>query len=58
MRGCATCCGAHGGQHGERWNVQERSRDTSRAEALRALAGGVTACGACRPDTELGYFGG
>ncbi|MFG3076369.1 DUF6233 domain-containing protein [Streptomyces sp. NPDC048225] len=57
-RGCGACCGADGGQHGECWNVQERSRCTSRAGALWALVAGVTACGACRPDTELSYFDG
>ncbi|MFI0135567.1 DUF6233 domain-containing protein [Streptomyces luteogriseus] len=27
-----------------------------RDEALQALADGVKACGACRPDSELGFL--
>ncbi|WP_434092378.1 DUF6233 domain-containing protein [Streptomyces flaveolus] len=40
------------------WNAAKRSKGIPRAEALRALAGGVKACGACRPDSELGYLEG
>ncbi|MEU9558004.1 DUF6233 domain-containing protein [Streptomyces fumanus] len=40
------------------WNAGKRSRGISRDEALRALADGVKACGACRPDTGLGYLEG
>ena len=38
------------------WNSGKRNRGVSRDEALRALAAGVRACSACRPDTELGYL--
>lgn len=38
------------------WNAGKRSRVIGRDEALRALADGVKACGACRPDTELGLL--
>ncbi|MDT0616432.1 DUF6233 domain-containing protein [Streptomyces lancefieldiae] len=38
------------------WNAGKRSRGISRYDALRALADGVRACGACRPDAELGYL--
>lgn len=38
------------------WNSGKRTRGISRDEALRALADGVKACGACRPDSELGYL--
>lgn len=40
------------------WNAGRRSRGVTRDEALRALADGVRACSACRPDTELGYLDG
>jgi hypothetical protein len=40
------------------WNAAKRSKGISRAEALRALTSGVKACGACRPDSELGYLEG
>ncbi|MFD8199956.1 DUF6233 domain-containing protein [Streptomyces sp. NPDC059701] len=40
------------------WNAGKRVRGISRDEALRALTDGVKACGACRPDTELGYLEG
>jgi hypothetical protein len=40
------------------WNAGKRTRGISRDEALRALVDGVKACGACRPDTELGYLEG
>ncbi|MBZ6085892.1 hypothetical protein KVH15_33455 [Streptomyces olivaceus] len=40
------------------WNAGKRSKGVSRDDALRALAGGVRACSACRPDTELGYLDG
>ncbi|MFE1246988.1 DUF6233 domain-containing protein [Streptomyces sp. NPDC058735] len=40
------------------WNRGKRSRGVSRAEALRALTDGVKACGACRPDSALGYLEG
>ncbi|MEU3663983.1 DUF6233 domain-containing protein [Streptomyces sp. NPDC032940] len=40
------------------WNAGKRSKGISRDEALRALADGVKACGACRPDAELGYLEG
>ncbi|MFJ9101265.1 DUF6233 domain-containing protein [Streptomyces sp. NPDC102405] len=43
---------------GDCWNAGKRSKGISRDEALRALAGGVKACGACRPDTALGYLDG
>ncbi|WP_239771743.1 DUF6233 domain-containing protein [Streptomyces sp. CL12-4] len=39
------------------WNAGKRSKGISR-EALRALVDGVKACGACRPDSELGYLEG
>ncbi|MYU24666.1 DUF6233 domain-containing protein [Streptomyces sp. SID8352] len=38
------------------WNAGKRGRALTRDDALRALAGGVRACDACRPDTELGYL--
>ncbi|WP_405673308.1 DUF6233 domain-containing protein [Streptomyces sp. NBC_01530] len=38
------------------WNSGKRSKGITRDEALRALADGVKACGACRPDSELGYL--
>jgi hypothetical protein len=38
------------------WNAGKRSKGVTRDEALRALAAGVKACGACRPDSELGYL--
>ncbi|MDX3398419.1 DUF6233 domain-containing protein [Streptomyces sp. ME01-18h] len=40
------------------WNAGKRSRGVVRDDALRALAAGVRACSACRPDTELGYLDG
>jgi hypothetical protein len=40
------------------WNAGKRSKGISRDEVLRALADGVKACGACRPDTELGFLDG
>lgn len=40
------------------WNAGKRVRGISRDEALRALADGVKACGACRPDSELGFLDG
>lgn len=43
---------------GDCWNAGKRSKGISRDEALRALADGVKACGACRPDTELGFLEG
>jgi hypothetical protein len=43
----------HGGQC---WNSGKRTRAISRGEALRALVDGVKACGACRPDSELGFL--
>ncbi|WP_435596068.1 DUF6233 domain-containing protein [Streptomyces albogriseolus] len=36
----------------------KRSKGISRDEALWALTNGVKACGACRPDSELGYLEG
>lgn len=41
---------------GDCWNAGKRSKGISRDEALRALADGVKACGACRPDSELGFL--
>jgi hypothetical protein len=41
---------------GDCWNAGKRRRGISRDEALRALADGVKACGACRPDSELGFL--
>jgi hypothetical protein len=38
------------------WNAGRRHKGISRDEALRALADGVKACGACRPDSELGFL--
>lgn len=43
---------------GDCWNSGKRRRDISRDDALRALADGVKACGACRPDSKLGYLDG
>jgi hypothetical protein len=43
---------------GDCWNSGKRTRGIDRGEALRALADGVTACGACRPDSELGFLEG
>ncbi|MGK9463953.1 DUF6233 domain-containing protein [Streptomyces sp. G6] len=40
------------------WNAGKRSKGVARDDALRALAVGVRACTACRPDTELGYLDG
>jgi hypothetical protein len=40
------------------WNAGKRHRGIGRDEALRALADGVEACGACRPDSELGFLEG
>ncbi|MFJ4356939.1 DUF6233 domain-containing protein [Streptomyces massasporeus] len=40
------------------WNAGKRTRGIRRDEALRALADGVKACGACRPDSELGFLDG
>ncbi|MEU0200950.1 MULTISPECIES: DUF6233 domain-containing protein [unclassified Streptomyces] len=40
------------------WNAGKRTRGIRRDEALRALADGVRACGACRPDSELGFLDG
>jgi hypothetical protein len=37
------------------WNAAKRSRGVEETEARQALAGGVTACPHCRPDSELGY---
>ncbi|MEV5358050.1 DUF6233 domain-containing protein [Streptomyces sp. NPDC052693] len=41
---------------GQCWNSGKRTRAISRGEALRALAHGIKACGACRPDSELGFL--
>lgn len=38
------------------WSKGKRTRGIRRDEALRALADGVKACGACRPDSELGFL--
>ncbi|MFF9285427.1 DUF6233 domain-containing protein [Streptomyces griseosporeus] len=43
---------------GDCWNSGKRHRGISRDDALRALADGVRACSACRPDTDLGYVEG
>ncbi|MDT0608908.1 DUF6233 domain-containing protein [Streptomyces lancefieldiae] len=43
---------------GDCWNAGKRRRGISRSEALQALADGVRACGACRPDSELGFLEG
>ncbi|MFI6854455.1 DUF6233 domain-containing protein [Streptomyces sp. NPDC050416] len=43
---------------GDCWNAGKRTRGIRRDEALRALADGVKACGACRPDSELGFLEG
>lgn len=40
------------------WNTGKRVRGISQAEAHQALADGVKACGACRPDSELGFLDG
>ncbi|MFI9819934.1 DUF6233 domain-containing protein [Streptomyces sp. NPDC052013] len=40
------------------WNAGKRSKGIGREDALRALADGIKACGACRPDNELGYLEG
>ncbi|MFE9774771.1 DUF6233 domain-containing protein [Streptomyces sp. NPDC005931] len=40
------------------WNAGKRIKGVSRDDALRALSGGVKACGACRPDSELGFLDG
>ena len=40
------------------WNAGKRTRGIDRGEAMRALADGVKACGACRPDSELGFLDG
>jgi len=40
------------------WDAGKRTKGIGRDEALRALASGVTACGVCRPDSELGYLEG
>ncbi|MDT0387848.1 DUF6233 domain-containing protein [Streptomyces dubilierae] len=40
------------------WNGGKRTRALSRDEALRALADGVKACTACRPDSELRFLDG
>jgi hypothetical protein len=40
------------------WDAGKRVRGIDRGEALRALADGVKACGACRPDSELGFLEG
>lgn len=40
------------------WNSGKRSRGVSREDALRALAEGVKACSACRPDSKLGFLEG
>lgn len=40
------------------WNSGKRVRGVSREDALRALAEGVKACSACRPDSELGFLEG
>ncbi|MEV5524580.1 DUF6233 domain-containing protein [Streptomyces pseudogriseolus] len=38
------------------WNAGKRVRGIGRDDALRALTDGVKACGACRPDSELGLL--
>ncbi|MEV8548301.1 DUF6233 domain-containing protein [Streptomyces glaucescens] len=43
---------------GDCWNAGKRTRGISRDDALRALADGVKACSACRPDSELGFLEG
>ncbi|MFJ4974226.1 DUF6233 domain-containing protein [Streptomyces coeruleorubidus] len=43
---------------GDCWNAGKRHKGIRRDEALRALADGVKACGACRPDSELGFLDG
>ncbi|GGX40862.1 DUF6233 domain-containing protein [Streptomyces chryseus] len=34
-----------------------RTRAIDRAQALRALADGITPCPVCKPDRDLGYLG-
>ncbi|MFI9339993.1 DUF6233 domain-containing protein [Streptomyces sp. NPDC052773] len=43
---------------GDCWNAGKRTRGIGRDDALRALADGVKACSACRPDSELGFTDG
>ncbi|MGW8719181.1 DUF6233 domain-containing protein [Streptomyces althioticus] len=38
------------------WNAGKRVRGIGRDGALRVLTDGVKACGACRPDSELGLL--
>ncbi|GAA4799380.1 DUF6233 domain-containing protein [Streptomyces ziwulingensis] len=43
---------------GDCWNKGKRRQGISRNEAWRALADGVRACTACKPDVELGFIDG
>ncbi|WP_416476883.1 DUF6233 domain-containing protein [Streptomyces sp. LKA04] len=38
------------------WNSGKRSKGVTRDDAVRALAAGVRACSACRPDSALGFL--
>lgn len=38
------------------WNAGKRSKGVTRDDAVRALAAGVRACSACRPDSALGFL--
>ncbi len=41
---------------GDCWNAGKRTRGISLDESRRALTEGVRACGACRPDSALGFL--
>ncbi|MFG3552599.1 DUF6104 family protein [Streptomyces sp. NPDC047725] len=43
---------------GDCWNAGKRSKGVSRGEARQALAEGVKACDACRPESALGFVDG
>jgi hypothetical protein len=41
---------------GDCWNKGKRTRGISLDEARRAITEGVKPCGACRPDSALGFL--
>ncbi|MBZ6102652.1 DUF6233 domain-containing protein [Streptomyces olivaceus] len=41
---------------GDCWNKGKRTRGISLDEARHAISDGIKPCGACRPDTALGFL--
>ncbi|MFI2415904.1 DUF6233 domain-containing protein [Streptomyces sp. NPDC018947] len=40
------------------WNAGKRSKGVTQVEARQALSEGVKACGACQPESALGFVDG